>query len=176
MDVGTVFRLASTPRGLTDALRHAALVGCTEVVVALLADGRADPAANASAPLYSAAVHGFNDLLLALLADGRANPAACRSDALSQASSRGNTHAVRALLADRRADPAAVNSAALRNAAFWGHLDVVAALIEDGRVNFAVATVVQTGASRGYNQPVTQQLVRHARWLRRRTWVRARAP
>jgi hypothetical protein len=81
---------------------------------ALLADGRADPAARNSGPLFGAALFGHTDVVKALLADGRADPAASDSCALRRALDRGHMGVVEALLADGRADLFAAEAACAR--------------------------------------------------------------
>jgi hypothetical protein len=54
------------------AIASAASNGFVDVVRALLADGRADPATQSSRALINAAERGHTDVVAALLADGRA--------------------------------------------------------------------------------------------------------
>jgi hypothetical protein len=182
------------------SLMMAAVYGQVDIVQALLAGGRADPAASDSFSLTVAAEGGHATIVAALLTDGRADPAANRSRALRDAASGGHTEAVRALLADGRADPAAIRSCALRYAARCGHTGVVCALLADGRANPAakkslalqyaardgrtevVAALLADGrvnsavlaTARGrHAEAVTRCLARHACWLQRRPWLRA---
>jgi hypothetical protein len=105
--------LALISEELVDAVRD----GHEIFVQFLLADGRADPAANDSAVLRCAVDRGHVEPVLAhqqlrivklLLADGRADPAANHSAALGVAARRGRTDFLLALLADGRADPTAI--------------------------------------------------------------------
>jgi hypothetical protein len=70
--------------------------------LALLADGRADPAADESATLRYAAYSGHVGVIVALLLDGRADPSARLSEALSMAAGRGHLDIVQAFVADGR--------------------------------------------------------------------------
>jgi hypothetical protein len=90
------------------ALQRAAYFGWVGTVQALLADGRADPAAHDNAALWAAACEGWEDVLCALLVDGRADPGMNGDAPLRLAARRGRDDIVRALLADGRANPAAV--------------------------------------------------------------------
>jgi hypothetical protein len=102
---------------LSEALMDAAYWGHVGIVWLLLADGRADPAANDSLVLSHAVdsghvaperVHRELRIVQLLLADGRADPAASHSAALGVAARRGRTDFLLALLADGRADPTAI--------------------------------------------------------------------
>jgi hypothetical protein len=179
------------------ALVIAACKGHTGIVCALLADGRADPAATQCYALGRASFHGHVDIVRALLADGRVDPAASGCAALDLAAQNGHAEIVRVLLADRRADPAARDSSALHSAAQAGHTEIIHALLLDGRVDPASrnnAALRDAVASRrlgvvralladervnaavlvmASNARCWQCLAWHARWLRRRMWVRA---
>jgi ankyrin repeat protein len=122
-------------RALSRALRVLATLGDTAEVASLLADGRADPAAEDNGALALAVASGHVAVVEALLRDGRADPAACRCCLLGQAARDGNTAILQALLADGRADPAAQRSYSLRTAAFNGQAAAVAALLVDGRAD-----------------------------------------
>jgi hypothetical protein len=121
--------------GLNNKLAEAALAGDVTAVQALLADGRADPAASWSVALRYAAYYGHVTIVQALLADGRADPAADNSSALRLAVRNGNASVVQVLLDDGRADPAAGKSAALRQAAYCGHAAILQVLLADGRAD-----------------------------------------
>jgi hypothetical protein len=121
--------------GATDALHAAASAGLVDVVQAMLATGRADPASDYDFALRCAAGRAHAAVVEALLADGRADPALYNSAVLRIAARHGHTAVVQALLADGRADPAAESSAALSQAADFGHFAVVAALLADGRAD-----------------------------------------
>jgi hypothetical protein len=144
------------------ALNAAVAAGQAGVVAVLLADGLADPAANASVALRYAANAGLVPVVDALLADGRADPAAHDSEALRAAAANAHANVVAALLADGRADPAACTSVAVLNAALNGYADVVQALLDDGRVNVSAVDVAKW--------PILQCAVR---WQLRRAWLRS---
>jgi hypothetical protein len=131
-----ILRSATTPKALTAALHTAASQGHASIVTALLADGRADPAADDSAMLRMAVRLNHLGVVQALLADGRADPAACNSIVLADAAHTGaRAHIVRALLEDGRADPRADGSYALRVAAVCRDTDAMVALLTDGRAD-----------------------------------------
>lgn len=73
--------------------------GDARTVVALLADGRADPP---DAALQWASMNGHVDVVRALLADGRADPAADAGRALVWAKQQGHVDVVRLLRKDKR--------------------------------------------------------------------------
>ena len=86
-------------------LVHAVKKSQTEIVCALLADGRANPASFDSDSLRMAAQRGNIVIVRQLLADGRADPTASESTALRSAALNEYADIVRALLVDGRADP-----------------------------------------------------------------------
>jgi hypothetical protein len=86
---------------LTQALVRAARTGCVAVVVVLLADGRADPAARPNDALAQATTHGCVDVIRALLSDARVAPGASH---VLYAIVNGHAEALAALLADPRVD------------------------------------------------------------------------
>jgi hypothetical protein len=173
-DALDVFRCATTPEALTTWLLHAASHGMTDVLRALLADGRANPCANNDCAVRAAGYTGHIGVMRVLLADGRANPAAVSSESLVAAAEAGHTQVVYALLADGRADPTVGGSCALGYAARGDHAEVVAALLADGRVDPAAAgrPPHPSASPFRYGQPVARCLALHARWVRRRPWVR----
>jgi hypothetical protein len=172
LDVADILLSASAPQTLTDALCIVTSLGRVGDVVALLADGRADPAAFDSYALQMAACHRHMDVVAALLADGRADPAAKHSAVLRFACSEGHADVVRVLLADGRADPAARGCRALRLAAMRGCMVVVNTLLADGRVDRVAAVL---GYCKYANKDFGRCFRHHARWLRRRSWLRAGA-
>jgi ankyrin repeat protein len=147
--------------------RRCVIDGNLQAVEALLADGRADPAAYDGQALTDAAYLGHEDVVDTFLADGRADPAADESAALVLSARGGNVRIVRALLADGRADPTASGGDAIMYAARSGHLAVVQALLEDGRTHIGMFR-------RRRCAPCVWRLVHaYARWGRRRPWLRA---
>jgi hypothetical protein len=153
------------------------------VVVALLADGRADPAVHGSVVLCRAADSGCTALVKALLADGRADPAASGSRALIGAAVYRRMEVVGALLDDGRADPAAGGGIAVRQAVATSHVAAVTALLADGRANSdemnrravllaGVLNSAEAEQARGL-QPLWQCLQQWVWWRRRRLWLRA---
>ena len=158
---------------MDDAFVLAAHRGDLDAVSALLADGRADPAASDSMALIEAAQEGWTEVVNALLADGRADPAAQDNSAIEVAAYWGHTAIVAALLADGRADPAARNSSALRLAAYGWYVGIVQALLADGRADCDVAAAA---VARRHNlcissEEVARSVSRWQRWLRRRQWL-----
>jgi hypothetical protein len=183
-------------------LAEATRAGNAAAVRALLADGRADPAADDSIVLRRAAAIGHVDVLQALLADGRADPAARNSEALLNAAYNGHVDVMRALLIDGRADPAADGSAALQYntyhgdvygradadpdgavaaAAFYGRVDsapnpyvtLLALLLADERVDATSPLVAALAVVEYAEDHVAHCVQLRLRWLRRRTWLRA---
>ena len=119
-----------------DALYQASEYGNAEIVLLLLKDGRAYPAARDSYAVRVASAHGHLQIVVRLLADGRADPAARDSYALRMASARGYYRVVVCLLEDGRSDPSAIDGEPLRQARLYGHDDVARVLQMhiDGRV------------------------------------------
>jgi hypothetical protein len=124
----------------------AVLEGRTEVVRALLADPRVDPAADNNEAIRMAAWRGHAEVVRALLADPRVDPGVNDNDALRTASLYGFAEVVRALLADPRVDPVAKNNKAIRVASFYGRTEVVRALLADPRVDPVVAILQSSPA------------------------------
>jgi hypothetical protein len=159
----------------TSALCTGALRGYTEAVRVLLADGRADPAANDSIALKYAAYNGHVDVVRLLLADTRADPAADGGVALHIAKACGME---RAFIAAARVVDGRVGWTSFRGAAAWSAAvdegtEIVAALLADGRVNATVEAAVAGEAFHEYAEAAGRCMQHHARWLRRRRWVRA---
>ena len=179
------------------ALLHAADAGHVDVIAALLADGRADPAAKngvvlctvaqqthisvvravLGAALRLAAQRGHVDVVAAFLADGRADPAADFSGALRYAAYNGHVDVILALLADGRADPAVELHDRIFHAAHTGHTTILQALLEDERM-CAELRGARSYARRAYarNQgfpALWRCLGRLWRWRQRRPWLRA---
>jgi hypothetical protein len=170
---------AASPRAIARALVEAAGNGHVDIVATLLVDGRANPAADDSLALRQAAYYGHLGVVRALLSDGRADPAAENSYALWCAAGRGDAGIVAALLANGRADPATRRGVVLRVAAFLNKEVVLRLLLVDGRVDDAsVAEDAWVAAShlharRPYTKAIVLCLACHARWVRRRRWLRA---
>lgn len=119
------------------ALLHACNSGNTEVVRALLRDGRAVPHFGSNAGILCAAAHGHAAVVKLLLRDGRADPAAGRDGVLVAAAGRGHLAVVSALLGNRRV-LAASNSEgqiALLEAARFHHWRVVLRLLDHRRID-----------------------------------------
>ena len=87
---------------LTPTLVRAARTGCAGVVVVLLADGRANPAAHGNEALAHATSNGCVDVMRALLADARVAPSA---STVLAAIVNGHAEALAVLLTDPRVDP-----------------------------------------------------------------------
>jgi hypothetical protein len=121
-------------------------------VKALLADGRAHPAAFGSRALIRAARYRRMKVVEALFADGRADPAAGRAIAVRQAVATSHVAAVTALLADGRVDSEEMKRRAV----------LLAGVLDSADDEQALGL-----------QPVRQCLQRWVRWRQRRPWLRA---
>jgi ankyrin repeat protein len=115
------------------ALETAVFARHRDIVIALLRDGRVDPARNDSGSLRQAVDLGDQALVKVLLADGRADPNQCH--ALVLAASRGFDGIVELLLQDGREDPMGWESTPMYHACTRGYLSIVKLLLADPRVN-----------------------------------------
>lgn len=123
--VKTLLADADLPMDRSFGLRLAIENGHTQVVQALLLDGRVDPCASSSASIRLAGDMAELETLRVLLADGRANPAAHGDQAINNASRRGYVRMVRVLLADGRAG----RTSAIRVACVTKHVIVARACV-----------------------------------------------
>ncbi|GBG34276.1 Ankyrin-2 [Hondaea fermentalgiana] len=119
------------------AICLAAQKGYTEIVEALLADGRADPACAENDPIRYASRGGHVDVVRALLQDPRVDPCARDCEALIWAVEAGDETIMRLLVEESagRVDPAAGNHAYLMWAIALNKADTVERLLKDPRVN-----------------------------------------
>ena len=87
------------------AIIYASFFGHTDVVEALLQDGRADPTTENNYPIGIASAQGYTSIVSFLLQDGRADPAVDVNYAIRRASYNGHTDVVKLLLQDGRVEP-----------------------------------------------------------------------
>lgn len=119
----------------SESLRHACYEGQTEVVRALLEDGRWNPSAGGEDCLYTAVFEGHTDVLRLLLEDGGADPDTYLLNYLCRLSDKGRVDMIRMLLSDPRSDPTQNRSWAMERACTHGQIEVVRVLLEDGRAD-----------------------------------------
>ena len=140
--VENMVMLAKDPR--VDPISSAIENGWTDLILDLLKEGYANPAANDNRSIRYACRNGTSweeagnvmlDVVRLLLTDERVDPTAQNDYAIRKASEDGLLDVVRLLLEDGRANPAAENNAAVRIAQERGHNDIVELLASDPRVS-----------------------------------------
>lgn len=125
------------------AIRCAAQLGYTEIVILLLADSRVNPAAKQNSSIRWASFYGHLEVVQLLLFDQRINPADRENCALRMASQKGHRRIVSLLLKDVRVDPTAHNYDAIFHAIHFPK--ILKRLLTDHRVKLKEKGSIKVG-------------------------------